>query len=122
MHTFRNSSLSLIINNSTTMDAIDKALQSLQLQDNPNVSATADNYNVDRSTLSRRFRGVTQSHEVKSQNQTLLLQAQEKALVSYINKLTESGIPPTLAMVRNFVKDIAGKWLGKSWSQRFCKR
>ena len=122
MHTFRNSSLSLIINNSTTMDAIDKALQSLQLQDNPNVSATADNYNVDRSTLSRRFRGVTQSYEVKSQNQTLLLQAQEKALVSYINKLTESGIPPTLVIVRNFVKDIASKWPGKSWSQRFCKR
>ena len=113
MHTFRNSSLSLIINNSTTMDAIDKALQSLQLQDNPNVSATADNYNVDRSTLSRRFRGVTQSHKVKSQNQTLLSQAQEKALVSYINKLTESGIPLTLAMVRNFVKDIASKWPGK---------
>ena len=59
MHTFQNSSLSLIINNSTTIDDIDKALQSLQLQDNPNVAATAKEHNVNRSTLSRRFRSVT---------------------------------------------------------------
>ena len=122
MHTFLKFSLALIINNSTTMDDIDKALQSLQLQDKPNIAATAKEHHVNRSTLSRRFYGVTQSHAFKSQNQGLLLQAQEKALVLYINKLTDSGIPPTLAMVRNFVKDIASRWPRRSWSQRFCKR
>ena len=91
------------------MDDIDKALQSLQLQDNPNLSATAKQYHVNRSTLSRRFHGVTHSHVVKHQNQGLLSPAQEKSLVQYINKLTETGIPPTVSMVHNFVYDIAGK-------------
>ena len=65
MHTFQKFNLSLIINNSITMDDIDEALKSLQLHNNPNVSAVAEQYYVDRSTLSRRFRGVTYSHAVK---------------------------------------------------------
>ena len=91
------------------MDDIDKALQSLQLQDNPNLSATAKQYYVNRSTLSRRFYGVTYSHVVKHQNQGLLLLAQEKSLVQYINKLTETGIPLTVLIVHNFVYNIARK-------------
>ena len=114
MHTFQKFNLSLIINNSITMDDIDEALKSLQLHNNPNVSAVAEQYYVDRSTLSRRFRGVTYSHVVKCQNQGLLSPAQEKSLVQYINKLTETGIPPTVLIVHNFVYNIVGKRPGKS--------
>ena len=104
------------------MESIDKALESLTLQDNPNISATAREYNIDRSTLSKRFTGGAQSRQTKHQNQCLLSPAQEKSLVQYINKLTETGIPPTVSMVHNFVYDIVGKRPGKSWSHRFCKR
>ena len=104
------------------MDPMELALQDLNLQDKPNISATANKHQVVRSTLSRRFNGVTQSHKVKCDNQALLSTQQERTLVQYINKLTELGIPPTVGMVGNMVHDIVGKWPGKTWSQRFCKR
>ena len=65
MHTFQKFNLSLIINNSITMDDIDEALKNLQLYNNPNVSTVAEQYYVDRSTLSRRFRGITYLYVVK---------------------------------------------------------
>ena len=104
------------------MDSIDKALEFLKLQDNPNIAATAREYEVDRTTLSKRFRAGAQSRQMKHQNQLLLLLAQEKSLVQYINKLTETGIPPTVSIVLNFVHNIVGKRPGKGWSHRFCKR
>ena len=104
------------------MESINKALESLTLQDNPNISATAREYNIDRSTLSKRFTGGAQLRQTKYQNQCLLSLAQEKSLVQYINKLTETGIPPTVSIVHNFVYNIVGKRPRKSWSYRFCKR
>lgn len=104
------------------MDSIDAALESLRLQDKPNISATAREHNIDRSTLSRQFNSTAQSAEIKAQNQCLITPAQEKELVQYINKLSETGLPPTPAMVCNFVFDIIKKRPGKGWSQRFCKR
>ena len=37
------------------MDDIERALQSLRLQDKPNISSTADEFYVSRSTLSKQF-------------------------------------------------------------------
>ena len=104
------------------MEAIELALQDLRLQDVPNISATAKLYNVDRSTLSRRYNKVTNPKEMCHQNEQLLSRQQEKDLVEYINKLTEKGLPPTTAMVRNFAEQMARKRPGNSWSQRFCMR
>ena len=104
------------------MDSIDSALKDLSLQDKPNISATAKKHHVDRSVLSRRFRGVATSAQEKAQNQCLLSPIQERDLVLYINKLTEIGLPPTPAMVRNIAGDISEKIPGKDWSHRFCKR
>jgi uncharacterized protein YoaH (UPF0181 family) len=104
------------------MDAIKLALQDLRLSDKPNISATAKLYNVDRSTLSRRHRNVTNPKPICHEKEQLLSHQQEQDLVEYINKLTEKGLPPTTAMVRNFAEEIAGKRPGNSWSQRFCTR
>lgn len=104
------------------MDSIALALKDLSLQDTPNIAATARLYNVDRSTLSRRFNKVTQSHQTKCENQSILSIQQEHTLVSYINELTERGLPPTPAMLRTFVYDIVHKYPGKDWPHRFCKR
>ena len=98
------------------MDAIEAALEDLKLQDKKNISAVAKLHGVERSTLSRRWNGVTNLAKMKHQEQQLLSPQQEKDLVQYINKLTETGIPPTTAMVRNFARDIAGKRPGNSWS------
>jgi hypothetical protein len=49
----------------TNMDAIELALKDLRLQDKTNISATARVYNVQRSTLSRRFNKVTNSAVVQ---------------------------------------------------------
>ena len=101
---------------STNMDAIEAALEDLKLLDTKNISTVAKLHKVQRSTLSRRWRGVTNPAKIKHQNQLLLTVQQEKDLVQYINKLTEKGIPPTPAIVRNFVRDIAGKRPRRDWS------
>lgn len=101
------------------MDSIEAALRALALQDKPNISATAKLHGVDRTTLSRRWRGKTNGRDQYIDSVSLLTKQQQKNLVLYINKLTERGIPPTNAMVRNFAHDICGIWPGKNWVFRF---
>ena len=103
------------------MGLIDAAICDLESQDAPNITATAKRHNVDRSTLSRRWRGKTSSREDHIDSISLLTKQQQKNLISYINKLTERGIPPTNAMVRNFAHDICQKWPGKNWVYRFIQ-
>jgi hypothetical protein len=104
------------------MAPIDEALKELSLLDKPNITAVANNYGVERSTLSRRYRKVNQAAYVAAEDKRFLTAQQEQSLVNYINKLTDRGLPPTPAMLRNFAYDLAGKEPGKCWSQRFCKR
>jgi hypothetical protein len=104
------------------MDPIELAIEHLTLQDTANISAAAKLFNVDRSTLSRRWNGVSNPAAMSQENCRLLNDQQEKELIKYINQLTERGLLPTVSMVRNFARDIAGKLPGKNWSQRFCMR
>ena len=104
------------------MEPIEAALESLKLQDVINLSATARQFNVDRSTLSRRWNKVTNPASMQHLKQQLLTPEQERELVKYINKLTERGILPTPSMVRNFAKDIGGVLPGRTWLSRFCLR
>src|SRR4051812_2355000 len=103
------------------MQPIDAAINDLASQEAPNIAATAKRHNVNRSTLSRRWRGKIGSWEDYVDSMSLLTKQQQKNLVSYINKLTERGIPPTNAMVRNFAYDICQKWPGKNWVYRFVQ-
>ena len=91
------------------MDAIEAALKDLKLQDRENISTVAKLHGVNRSTLSRRWNGVTNPAPMYHQSRQLLNPQQEKDLVEYINQLTEKGIPPTPSMVRNFAQDICRK-------------
>jgi hypothetical protein len=103
------------------MGSIQDAISDLESQEFPNIAATAKKHHVNRSTLSRRWRGETGSLEDHIDSVSLLTKQQQKNLVSYINKLTERGIPPTNAMVRNFAHDICQKWPGKNWVYRFIQ-
>jgi len=96
------------------MAAMDKALEALQSQKFPNYTQTAKDFNVNRTTLSRRHRQITQSRQDYRESKSRLINQQLKCLINYINKLTNQGIPSTPSMVRNFVKDITNKRPGKN--------
>ena len=100
-------------------ERLQAALASLQLQDRPNYTKVAKQFSVDRTTLSRRYRNVTKSYSDARDNKRFLSDAQSKALIKYINDLTERGLPPTNAMVRNFGGQIAGRNPGEHWVTRW---
>ena len=103
------------------MDRIDEAIADLRSQEAPNISQTVVKYGIQRSTLSRRWNGVSKKKDIAYDNQRLLTTAQSKALIQYINDLTERGLPPTNAMVRNFAATIAGRRPGPQWISRWLK-
>jgi hypothetical protein len=98
-----------------------EALRSLKPGEKPNISLVARTYGVDRSNLSKRFRGITGSKEVQYNNQRLLSKEQSRALINWINQLTERGLPPTNSMLENFAREISGKEPGKNWATRWIK-
>ena len=104
------------------MASIAAALADLALQESPNYTATAKKFNINRSTLSRRHRGITVSVKESKQTTSILSNQQEKELIRYINKLTERDIPSLNAMIRVFAYNISGKQPGKNWSYEFVRR
>ena len=109
------------LNNSVNIDSIDTALAALKLQEIPNYTATAKQFGIDRTTLSRRHRGITVAKGFKSHPQAILSPEQKKGLTRYINELTRRGIPPTARMVARFAEEISKKKPGKNWVARFVK-
>ena len=99
------------------MAPIDDALESLKSLkpgEQPNFTHVADKYGCNRSTLSKRWRGVQGSIAQKLENLQLLNTRQEKELLLYINSLTGRELPPTQQMIRNFAFNIASKQAGKT--------
>lgn len=75
----------------------------------PDYADIARRHHLDRSTLSRRARGITTSREeFQSEVHQCLTNAQERVLINQINRLTDRGLPLTSQMVRNFVEEIIG--------------
>ena len=103
------------------IDSIDAALAALKLQKSPNYTATAKKFGIDRTTLSRRHRGITAARGANPSSQALLSPAQRKVFIDYINELTQRGIPPTARMVNRFAAEISGKQPEKNWLNRFVK-
>jgi hypothetical protein len=108
---------------SSTMEALEAALASLELSDSVNYAQTAREYGVDPTTLRRRHKGKQVSrHQAAFESKSLLTEAQERVLISHIKRLSERGIPPTPQMVRNFVVEIGKERPGKNWVYEFNKR
>ncbi|KAL5472053.1 hypothetical protein PMIN07_012610 [Paraphaeosphaeria minitans] len=110
---------------STNMDPIDKAITAI-LSREPGEPFTyqdiATKYGVNRSTLSRRYRRVTQSREEGYAKQRNLSDQQEIELLQYIGRLTEQGLPPTRQMIQSFASTIARKAVSIAWVDRFIQR
>ena len=96
------------------MGSIEEAIADLKLQEHPNIAATAKKYQLQRSTLSRRYNGNTSARSDSIKNSFLLSNQQSKNLIAYIYKLTERGIPHTPAIVRTFAYNISRKWPRKT--------
>jgi hypothetical protein len=88
---------------------MEAALADLRLQDVLNITATAKMHKINRSTLSRRWNKVTRSKEESYDLMRFLNTIQSKALIKYINDLTERGLPPTVAIVKNIAAKIIGR-------------
>jgi hypothetical protein len=83
----------------------------------------ANKWSVDRSTLSRRYKGETCTvEEASSFSIQKLNNMQEEVLLKHINRLSDRGIPPTPQITKNIAEEIAGKELGVHWVTRFVER
>jgi hypothetical protein len=99
------------------------AFAALDLQEPRNYSQVATKYELERTTLAKRYKGQTVSRKVfLSESRQCLTIAQEEALIEQINKLTDRHIPPTSQMVKNFAEEMIGKEVGKNWTQGFIRR
>ena len=69
---------------------MEAAMDELDAQLKPNFSAAAEKWLLERTTLSKRWKGQTMSREeANSEYQQLLTNAQEEALIICINHLTD---------------------------------
>ena len=86
----------------------------MESQEKPNVNATAKKHGCKQSTLQRRWTGVTGSRADYEESRRFLNNQQVKTLIKEINRLSERGTPPTVAMVRTFAGNIAYKLPGRN--------
>lgn len=104
------------------IDPVLADLESYDLEVVPCIQTIATKHGVDRSTLSKRWRGVTRSHEEGYAAQQALTPEEEYELVLYVEHLTSNGLPPTRPMVRNFASTIAKTRVSEAWATRFISR
>jgi|SRR5450432_661658 len=111
------------MDNSTTEARIALAIEDLTKQAIPNLKATAARFQVGRTTLTRRFNGTQRSRRnASSEGHQCLSLAQEEALLSYINSLTDRSMPPTSQIVHNLAEEICRKPINKNWVGGFIHR
>jgi hypothetical protein len=106
----------------TTTPDIEAAIAALRISESPNISAVAREFKIDRSRLSRLYRGIIRTREQFASERGFLSQEQDKKLVSFVKRLTDDGIPPTPKQVRQFAKELAGELPGKNWAADWLKR
>ena len=106
----------------SNIDAAIAAINALRPGEPFTYTNIAKRFGVPRSTLSQRHRGCYTSRAEGYQKQQLLHPQQEQALIAYINRLTDRGLPPTQPMIRNFASQIAKTEVGVHWVSRFVQR
>jgi len=105
------------------MAQIDAAIAHLRAQEKPNYAAAGRLFEIEPTTLRRRFLGLTTSRaQATSEHRQLLNDAQEEVLLSYIDRLTDKHIPPTTQIIRNLAEELLGTSVGKNWTASFVRR
>jgi len=101
---------------------MDEAIADLNSSASPCIAQVARKHGLSRSTLSRRWRGVTTSKAQSVEDHKLLNDNQERELKNYIERLCERCLPPTPAIVSQMAAKLAGKEPGSNWCSRFVER
>ena len=102
---------------------MEAALKACNDQKNPCYTSTANLYGVERSRLSKTYRGKQQSREDYNRFfNGKLSKAQEDHLCDYIDELTKRSIAPTHAMLRTWAYEISAIPVGRNWPYRFVQR
>ena len=95
---------------------INSAIAELNSQLKPNVSATAKKWNIEHTTLAKRYSGQTASRATYlSEQRQCLTNEQEDQLIIQINRLTERGMPPTSQNIKNLAEEVIGHSVRKNW-------
>src|SRR5450432_2211962 len=111
------------MNKSTNEAQLELALADLSKQSIPNFSGTAKRFQVNRTTLRRRFDGSQQSFRAaREDTNQCLTTAQEEALIGFINRLTDRSLPPTSQIVKNVAEELRGGPVNKNWVSVFTRR
>lgn len=101
---------------------MDAAIEESRSSTINNISEIARRHGVNRSTLSRRFRGITLPKALRYENIQLLNKQQEDELINWISRQCERCLPPTPTIVANIAAQLAGKTPGKNWCSAFVRR
>jgi hypothetical protein len=93
----------------------------------PSLRRFAEEFQVDRMTLSRRLNGETQPHSIAHRDAQRLTWAEEVCLVDWIRQLERWNFPPLVSRVVDMAHEILkarGDYnpLGKHWIQKFFLR
>jgi hypothetical protein len=104
-------------------DRIEFAITNLESQAQPNFSATARKYNIQRTTLTRHFKGESDfKQNAISYISKAFTNVEENILVRYINELNIRELPLILQIVKNLAEEIANKNFNPNWITKFLKR
>jgi hypothetical protein len=99
------------------------ALAELREQPDTKPIPIAEKYDVNITTLRRRFAGTQQSHrDAREETHNRLTLIQEETLIGLISDFTERHMPPTSQLVRNFAEELAGGPVRKNWVGSFTNR
>ena len=75
-------------------------------------------YNVPRSTLGDRLKGVPTRAEAHA-DQRALSAAEEEIIVEWAKVLGRRGVPMTYSTLIKYASEISGRHVGESWPKRF---
>ena len=102
---------------------VEKAVSAIKRGEFRDYSKAATHYGCDRTSVSKRIRGLTKTRqEANSFFRQCLTNTQEEVLIDRINYLTDRGLPPTSCIVKNLAEEIRGEPLGKNWVGDFIRR
>jgi Tc5 transposase DNA-binding domain len=102
---------------------IERAIAHLNAQERPNYAAAVKLFEIDRTTLWRRYKSLTVSRaEANSTYRQRLNNTQEDELLRYINNLTDRHIPLTTQIIKNLAEEMLKGPVRKNWIAEFIKR
>jgi transposase-like protein len=105
-----------------TLEIMDAAIAELQSSESLYIAAIARSHGVVRSTLWRRWKGITTSRGQVGEDKRLLNDQQEQQLLLHIRDLCDRCLPPTPAIVSEAASQLGGRAPGHNWCSRFVER